>query len=79
SASGAPDRFGLLLAGSLGFLVALQAILHVAVDLVLLPPTGMGLPFVSAGGTSLILVAAATGLIVSVTARSKRPGRIATP
>ena len=79
SAAGAPNRFGLLLAGSLGFLVALQAILHVAVDMVLLPPTGMGLPFVSAGGTSLILVAAATGLIVSVTARSNRPGRIVTP
>ncbi len=66
----APDRFGAVLAGSLGFVIALQAVLHVAVDLVAAPPTGMGLPFVSAGGTALLNLSAATAVIVSVTARS---------
>ena len=69
SASLAPDRRGRLLAGALGFMIALQAVLHIAVDTVALPPTGMSLPLVSAGGTSLLLMAGATALIVSVSAR----------
>ncbi len=67
----AGDRFGAALAGSLGFLIGLQALMHIAVDTVALPPTGISLPFVSAGGTSLILMAVAAGLIVSVSARRK--------
>ena len=67
----AGDRFGQLLAGSLGFLIAAQALMHIAVDTVALPPTGISLPFVSAGGTSLILMAGAAALIVSVSARQK--------
>ena len=38
------------------------------VDLVAAPPTGIGCPFISAGGTRLITMAAATSLILSVTA-----------
>ena len=67
------DRFGRLLAGSLGFMIVLQAILHVAVDTVALPPTGMSMPFVSAGGTSLLLTAAGAALIVSVSSRRNSP------
>jgi len=63
------ESFGRLLAGSLGFLIAVQAVLHIAVDLVVAPPTGMGLPFVSAGGTALVLMAGATALMVSVSSR----------
>lgn len=69
SALRAEDRLGRLLIGSLGFAIAIQAVLHLAVDLVVAPPTGMGLPFVSAGGTALITMAAATAVIVSVTSR----------
>ena len=69
SARRAADGFGQLLAGSLGFLVALQAVMHIAVNLGWLPPTGVSLPFVSAGGSSLVLMACATALIVSVSAR----------
>jgi len=65
----ASDGFGKLLAGSLGFVIALQAVLHIGVDVVVLPPTGMGMPFVSAGGTALLMLAGATALIVSVAAR----------
>ncbi len=65
------DPFGRLLAGALGFVVAIQAVGHLAVDLVIAPPTGMGLPYVSAGGTALLLMAAAAALIVSVS--SARP------
>jgi cell division protein FtsW len=66
----ASDSFGRLLAGSLGFLVAFQMVLHLAVDLVVAPPTGISLPLVSAGGTSLLLTAAVIAMIVSVSARA---------
>lgn len=65
----AADPLGSVLAGSLGFLIAFQAVLHIAVDLVVAPPTGIGLPFVSAGGTRLLILSGAAALMVSVTAR----------
>jgi cell division protein FtsW len=65
----ASDRFGQVLAAGLGFLIAAQALLHVGVDTVVLPPTGMSMPFVSAGGTSLLLMAGAVAMIISVSAR----------
>jgi cell division protein FtsW len=64
------DPFGRMLAGGLGFLIGLQAVMHIGVDVGLLPPTGMGMPFVSAGGTALVMMAAAAAMIVSVSARS---------
>ncbi len=67
----AGDRLGALLAGGLGFLIGLQAVMHVAVNAVCLPPTGVSLPFVSAGGSSLLAMSAATAMIVSVSARKK--------
>jgi cell division protein FtsW len=67
------DPFGRTLAGSLGFLIALQAIMHVAVDLVAFPPTGIGCPFISFGGTRLITTAAATAIIISVSAHRGVP------
>jgi len=78
AASRSQDRFGRLLAGSMGFLISFQAMLHIAVVLVTAPPTGVSLPFVSAGGTALVLMAAAAALIVSVTSRptkSSLPGQ----
>ena len=72
AASRAGDRFGKLLAGSLGFLIALQALIHIAVNVGDLPPTGMAMPLVSAGGTSMLLTALAAALIVSVSSRPER-------
>jgi cell division protein FtsW len=65
----ASDRLGQVLAASLGVLIMIQALMHVAVDTVVLPPTGMSLPFVSAGGTSLVLLGGAAAIIVSISAR----------
>ena len=67
------SKFGQLLAGSLGFVIGLQALLHIAVNLSVAPQKGIGLPFVSAGGTSMIMMAAAVALIVSVTSRRRSP------
>lgn len=63
------DPFGRVVAGSLGVLITLQAVLHMGVNLVVLPTKGLGFPLVSAGGTSLIIMAAAVAAIVSVTSR----------
>jgi cell division protein FtsW len=64
------EPFGRALVASLGAMLALQAILHIGVNIVILPPTGVAMPFVSAGGTSLVLMAGATALMVSVTSRA---------
>jgi cell division protein FtsW len=69
TASRAGDELGRVLAAALGIMIALQAVMHVAVNLNVLPPTGISLPFVSAGGTSLVITAAAAALIASVSAR----------
>lgn len=63
------EPFGRLLAASLGFAIGAQAALHVAVNLGALPPTGMGMPFVSAGGSRLLIMSAAAAMIVSVASR----------
>ena len=70
----AGNRFAAVLAGSLGFLIAMQAAMHVAVNVGWMPPTGIGMPLVSAGGTRLVLMACAVALVVSVTAR-REPSR----
>lgn len=64
----APDRFGRLLAIGLTAGLAAQAIMHIAVNLRLLPATGIPLPFISQGGSSLIAVCIAAGLLQSITA-----------
>lgn len=65
----ASDRFGYVLVGSLGFLIAMQSVMHIAVALVWAPTTGAGLPFVSYGGTSLVISAAAVAIMISVSSR----------
>ncbi|MCE5278696.1 MAG: FtsW/RodA/SpoVE family cell cycle protein [Planctomycetaceae bacterium] len=65
----ANNRFGSVLAAALGFAIILQALMHAAVNLNVLPPTGIGLPFVSYGGTQLLILAVMGGLVISVSAR----------
>ena len=72
SAVRSSDRFGFILAGAMGVMIAIQMILHIAVDTVAAPPTGMSFPFISVGGTALLVTAGAASLIVSVSAGAKR-------
>jgi cell division protein FtsW len=62
----APDAFGRHLAWGLTAMVVLQALLHVSVALSLIPTTGVPLPFLSAGGSSLIVTLVACGLLLNV-------------
>lgn len=62
----APDRFGTLLAAGLTLAVVLQAFVNVSVVLGLLPTKGIPLPFVSAGGSSLLLTLLAVGVVLNI-------------
>jgi cell division protein FtsW len=59
--------FGALMAFGLGFLIVLQAMINMGVNIGLLPVTGQPLPFVSMGGTSLMATGIILGMILSVT------------
>ncbi len=58
--------FSALTVGGLGLLIVVQAALHILVNVGLLPVTGHTLPLVSLGGTSLIILSCAFGIILSV-------------
>jgi len=62
----APDAFGSLLAFGLTFTIGLQAIVNIAVVTCSAPTKGIALPLVSAGGSSLVAMMAAVGLIMNV-------------
>lgn len=61
-----PDKFGSLLAIGLTFQVGLQAMLNIFVVTNTMPNTGISLPFFSYGGTSLVLLLAEMGIVLSV-------------
>lgn len=58
--------FGALMAAGLSFLLVLQAMVNMAVTVGLLPVTGLTLPIVSMGGTSIIFTGVSLGIILSV-------------
>ncbi len=60
------DRFGSLLAGGIICMVGVQTVMNVAVVIGLMPTTGLPLPFFSAGGTSMMVVLAAMGIVLNV-------------
>ena len=62
----APDKCSALMVYGLGFKVALQVILNIAVVTNSMPNTGISLPFFSYGGTSLILQVFEVGIILSI-------------
>jgi len=65
-AVGAPDRFGCFLALGLTTMITLQALVNMSVVLGLLPTKGIPLPFVSAGGSSLLINLLAMGILLNV-------------
>ncbi|MDD5457935.1 MAG: putative peptidoglycan glycosyltransferase FtsW [Phycisphaerae bacterium] len=60
------DGFGRLLAAGIVLAIAVQAALNIGVVTVVLPTKGIPLPFVSAGGTSMLLSAAAVGILMNI-------------
>ena len=72
-ARGAPDPFGQFLATGLTAMVGLAALLHIGVNLAVVPATGIPLPFVSYGRSGLMVALAATGVLVSIGQARERP------
>jgi cell division protein FtsW len=62
----AHDRFGMLVAAGITAWICGQAAINVAMVVGLLPVTGTPLPFISAGGSSLVVLMGATGLLANV-------------
>jgi cell division protein FtsW len=67
----APDRFGLLLAIGVTAWFGVQAFVNIGAVIGILPITGVPLPFVSAGGSSLLFTMAAGGLLLSVARQAR--------
>ena len=60
------DRFGELLAAGLGFSIFIYAILNMAVATGVLPVTGLPLPFLSYGGSALVVNAISVGILLNI-------------
>lgn len=68
----AGDRFAQLAAAGLVVQIGLQALINMAVNLNLIPTKGMTLPFISYGGSSLLALAIAVGMLLALTRRGAR-------
>ena len=66
------DRFGCLLSAGIGSLILIQVLLNVAVVTGLVPPTGLPLPFISAGSTSIMIFMAMLGVVQNVYRQSRK-------
>ncbi|MCL2433055.1 MAG: putative lipid II flippase FtsW [Clostridia bacterium] len=62
----ARDRFGSLLAVGITALIAFQVLMNVAVVTGSIPPTGLPLPFISAGGTNLTILLGEIGILLNI-------------
>lgn len=67
----APDGLGALLAAGLGFWLAIEAFINMAVMVGLMPFAGNALPFISAGGSNLMVTLAAIGIMMNISRQSE--------
>ncbi len=79
AASRAPDRFGSLMAVGVTTWVTSQAIINIGAVIGVLPVTGIPLPFISFGGSSLVITLAAMGILMNIALQERSPRRAPTP
>jgi len=75
----APDAFGSYLALGLTLLIGLQASINMGVVSGILPTKGLSLPFLSYGGSSLLVNLLAVGILLNISSQTKRLGGAAAP
>jgi cell division protein FtsW len=75
----APDRFGSLLALGVTMMIAVQALLNITVVTGLAPTKGLPLPFVSNGGSSLLINMIAMGVLLNISQQSSATASAAAP
>jgi cell division protein FtsW len=73
-ALGAPDEFGTFLGLGVTSLISLQALINMAVVLGLLPTKGLTLPFISYGGTSLVVSLLSVGILLNISSHTQEGG-----
>ena len=73
-ALGAPDTFGALLAIGITAWLTIQAFINIGVVLLIIPNTGITLPFISSGGSSLVVSFAAVGILLSISRETQARG-----
>jgi len=69
------SRMGYFLAAGIGISLALQALVNIAVATAVIPPTGLTLPFISAGGSSLVSCLIGAGLVLAVARHNQKQAR----
>jgi cell division protein FtsW len=72
-ARNARDTFGLLLGSGITFLIGLQAFINIGVVTSALPNKGLPLPFISYGGSNLLMMLGCVGLLFSIARRARAP------
>lgn len=65
-AKNAPDLFGKLMATGITMWIVLQAFINISANIALVPLTGIPLPFISYGGTSLLFLMSAVGILLNI-------------
>jgi cell division protein FtsW len=72
----ARDTFGLLLGSGISFLIGYQAFINIGVVTSALPNKGLALPFISYGGSNLLIMLTSVGILLSIARRSRAPESI---
>ncbi len=76
-AENAPDRFGFLVASGITVWIATQALINITVNIGIFPLTGLTLPFISYGGSSLLALLTGVGILLNISAHSTEEAHLA--
>ena len=67
------DKFGQLLSFGIVTLITLHALLNMGIAAGIVPPTGVSLPFISYGGSSMLMIAIGSGILLNISAQNQLP------